>query len=358
MIIKTGDRLFLWVIGVTSLVLHNINDLVVVACILSLAVVSFWLALGDRIYMKYVYEALVSIFLLISIVYGEFTFFLPLMLYEIFDNKQIVAAVIYMCSFINYIYEYQGPGRITYIVLFSMLAVFMQYKTDKNIELKDGLKKMRDDAKEHDILMENKNRELIAEQDYEIHLATLAERNRIAREIHDNVGHMLTRAILLTGAITTLEKEKIVKDQLNNLSDTLNTAMDNIRQSVHDLHDDSINLKSAVSEVAEAFSGFRINFEYNMSENVDKDIKLCYIAITKEALNNAAKYSNGDKVDIIMREQPGFYQLIIADNGTNIPENLTGGIGIINMKQRVKRLGGSLNINTSNGFRINISIMK
>ena len=159
MIIKTGDRLFLWVIGVTSLVLHNINDLVVVACILSLAVVSFWLALGDRIYMKYVYEALVSIFLLISIVYGDFTFFLPLMLYEIFDNKQIVAAVIYMCSFINYIYEYQDPGRITYIVLFSMLAVFMQYKTDKNIELKDGLKKMRDDAKEHDILMENKNRE-------------------------------------------------------------------------------------------------------------------------------------------------------------------------------------------------------
>ena len=59
-----------------------------------------------------------------------------------------------------------------------------------------------------------------------------------------------------------------------------------------------------------------------------------------------------------MCEQPGFYQLIIFDNGVNIPAELDGGIGIINMKERVRKLGGSFNINMSNGFRINVSIMK
>ena len=45
-------------------------------------------------------------------------------------------------------------------------------------------------------------------QDYEIYLATLKERNRIAREIHDNVGHMLTRSILQLGALSVINKDE------------------------------------------------------------------------------------------------------------------------------------------------------
>lgn len=47
-------------------------------------------------------------------------------------------------------------------------------------------------------------------QDYEIYLATLKERNRIAREIHDNVGHMLTRSILQLGALSVINKDETV----------------------------------------------------------------------------------------------------------------------------------------------------
>ena len=45
-------------------------------------------------------------------------------------------------------------------------------------------------------------------QDYEIHLATLKERNRIAREIHDNVGHLLSRSLLQTGALQVMNHDK------------------------------------------------------------------------------------------------------------------------------------------------------
>ena len=61
------------------------------------------------------------------------------------------------------------------------------------------------------------------------------ERNRIAREIHDNVGHMLTRAIMLTGAIKVVNKNKSLCPSIDNLEECLSTAMNNIRESVHNL---------------------------------------------------------------------------------------------------------------------------
>ena len=57
----------------------------------------------------------------------------------------------------------------------------------------------RDDLQERTLLLEAKNRGLLERQDYEVQVATLAERARIAREIHDNVGHQLTRAKLQSG---------------------------------------------------------------------------------------------------------------------------------------------------------------
>ena len=57
-------------------------------------------------------------------------------------------------------------------------------------------------------MLQEKNKNLMEKQDYEIYLATLRERNRIAREIHDNVGHMPSRSILQMGALITIHKEE------------------------------------------------------------------------------------------------------------------------------------------------------
>ena len=93
---------------------------------------------------------------------------------------------------------------------------------------------MRDTDTELKLVMEQRNRELLEKQDNEIYLATLRERNRIAREIHDNVGHMLSRSILQVGALATICKEETIRQQLAGINDTLNQAMNSIRESVHD----------------------------------------------------------------------------------------------------------------------------
>ena len=65
---------------------------------------------------------------------------------------------------------------------------------------------VRDDLQERTLLLEAKNRDLLERQDYEVQVATLAERARIAREIHDNVGRQLTRAKLQTDALAIVHE--------------------------------------------------------------------------------------------------------------------------------------------------------
>ena len=105
-------------------------------------------------------------------------------------------------------------------------------------------------------------------------------------------------------------------------------------------------------------TGFHTSFEYDMSNIVPKDIKYCLISIAKEAITNAVKHSNGDQLSILIREHPGFYQLTIHDNGTDIHLTDTPGIGLTNIRERVQSLSGTLQITTNSGFRLFVSIPK
>lgn len=245
-----------------------------------------------------------------------------------------------------------------FLLLLSACATLLQYNIKKSETLTEELKQFRDTSKEHELFIEEKNRRLREQQDAELYTATLKERNRIAREIHDNVGHLLTRSLLQVGAIKTINQNEILKELLDALLETLNTAMTNIRNSVHDLHNESIDLHSAIQEIIDNVTTFSIQFDYDIHTDVNKNIKYCFIAITKEAINNTLKHSNATKMEIFMQEHPAFYQLLIQDNGTNPSQTILDGIGIRNMKDRVKTLNGTIKISNENGFKILISIFK
>ena len=95
-----------------------------------------------------------------------------------------------------------------------------------------------------------------------------------------------------------------------------------------------------------------------MHDDAPAKIKLCIAGIVKESLSNAVKHSNGDKIHIIVREHPGFYQLSVKDNGSSGAINETG-IGLDNMRERAENAGGSITFEPSgDGFRIFVSIPK
>ncbi len=237
-------------------------------------------------------------------------------------------------------------------------AGLLCYKTTVYQALDRRYRQTKDDGTELAILLKEKNLALQENQNYKIYTATLQERNRIAREIHDHVGHMLSRCILLTGALKTINKDAAVGESLNHLEQTLHTAMDNIRSSVHDLHDESINLREILEGLAAAHSSCPVDLDYDMGFDVPADVKYCLIAIVKEALHNISRHSSADQATVTVREHPGLYQLSIEDNGIPPAQPEYTGMGLANMQDRVRCLHGTIQIYTEQGFRIFITLPK
>lgn len=297
----------------------------------------------------------------ITFIIPEISTYLPLLYYMYFYHRQYTMPVIYILPVANWLSMNHTLSNWLIVPLIA-LSWYLSYQTIKGLELQNALNISRDDSVEHEIILKEKNRQLLENQDDQIYIATLKERNRIAREIHDNVGHMLSRSILQVGAMLAISKDETLKPHLTTLKETLDTAMNSIRNSVHDLHDESVDLKNALESLVDNFTFCSVQLDCEISKHIPKDVKYCFLAITKEALNNTMKHSNASKVTITVKEHPAFYQLLIEDNGTkNSQKNTaidTSGIGLSNMKERVENLHGIIHINVENGFRIFVSIQK
>ncbi len=247
--------------------------------------------------------------------------------------------------------------------LVGMAVALIMYLRISALEATVGnLKSLRDEVTEKNMQLAGQNIRLAEAQDNEVHLATLKERNRIAREIHDNVGHMLTRSILQTGALQIINKDEKLKEPLNDLKNTLDGAMSSIRTSVHDLHDDSIDLKKTIEEIIAAVdSRFDITLNYSAGGNIPGNVKLCVAGIVREGVSNCVKHSDGDRINIVFLEHPAFYQLLIEDNGSSAAHNdgSSHGIGLKNMEDRASSVGGRITFtHTEKGFRIFMTIPK
>ncbi len=288
----------------------------------------------------------------------------PAVIYDIYGSRLILQAIIMAAAVVNS-GRYYPVKMLVGIVIVIGLACFLNDKSAKNERLFTKVKKIRDDGQEKNMLLAEKNKSLIEKQDYELYVATLKERNRIARDIHDNVGHMLTRSILQTGALMTIYREEPIHGQLCAVKESLDVAMNNIRESVHDIHDESIDLRQAVSDVLLPLKEkFEYKFDYDMSDRVERQYKYAIIGIIKESVSNIIKHSKNDMVDIILREHPAMYQLIVHDYTNRAGGNAAyhaetdHGIGLENMRDRVSALNGNITINTEKGYKIFVTLPK
>lgn len=296
--------------------------------------------------------------------------FLPLLVYDCVRTHLWKAGVItgigVVCQTVWFAKGEMDVFRFILWCFALILAAILSVRTERSLWLAREVIHLKDSSTELRIVMQKRQQDLLEKQDYEIHLATLQERNRIAREIHDNVGHMLSRSILQMGALQTIHKEEPLHRQLVAINDTLSQAMNNIRESVHDLHNESLDLQQALREVTDEFKDkYEIAFAYDMSTEVPRNVKYCFLAIVKEALANVVRHSNATRVTLYFCEHPGFYQMLVEDNGTDIKvkeaqieEAQVSGIGLSNMRDRVEALGGTIVFLTDKGFEIRISIPK
>ncbi len=212
-------------------------------------------------------------------------------------------------------------------------------------------------------------KEISQNMDMQVRNATLAERNRIAREIHDNVGHQLTRAVVQLQAISVINQDEKTKPYLESVSSTVNEAMTNIRRSVHELHDDSIDLSIGIHEIASVIKDrFDVTVSTSIESPIPNNVKTAILGIVKEGVTNIAKHSNGKKVRLEVVENVTFWRVLVSDDGKSDlvdysrPSDFAAlegehGIGLYNINSRAVSVGGRTSIQGGkNGFHITVTI--
>lgn len=252
--------------------------------------------------------------------------------------------------------------------ILSIAATLLSLRTAQLEREQGRMYRTRDELQERALALEARNRDLADRQDYEVELATLAERARIAREIHDNVGHQLTRASLQTEALRVVHAdEPRVAGDFADVKRTIDEALQLVRASVHALNDNAADLSVQLGRIVEGVrsnAGPQIELEV-LAEHAPANVANCFAAVLREALSNTMRHARAQVVTVRCMEHPSFYQLIVTDDGTGGTQassrGAAVGMGLASMRERVEALGGTFTAGPragSPGWRVFATIPK
>jgi signal transduction histidine kinase len=197
--------------------------------------------------------------------------------------------------------------------------------------------------------------------------ATLQERNRIAREIHDSVGHALAaQSIQLENVAMLLPEDAMaVRERLQTARDLGREALQSVRQSVATLRQNPLkqrDLPSAIADLAQQFEathGIQIDSEIRVTSQFPVEAIAPIYRIVQEALTNVAKHSSADRVRLHLIEGKTEISLLVEDNGCGFdPNKNTTGFGLQSMRERAEALGGRLTLHSqpTQGCQIRVTI--
>lgn len=365
MIQEILDKLVLFLCCTTLYLFSTESSFVIVPIILSILISCLFIYFDD-VRIK---AAGCLGFILLCLFLPAYIIFLPLILYNILNTRyQYLALGLFLVMYVH-VFKY-NKEQLSFTLLFSLISYLLKFKSDKSKNLQTEFYELRDNSVRISMLLEEKNRSLLKNQDNEVHLATLNERNRISKEIHDNIGHILSRSLLQVGALLTISQEGTVKEGLSDLKSSLSDGMDQIRSSIHQMYDESIDLYDQIDKLVKDFTFCAIHLDYDITSSPSAALKHSMIATVKEALTNVIRHSNATKVTVQLREHPAIYQLIIRDNGTLDEsvkrkltaafenQNFTDGIGLRNITERMRSFRGNIHVSLERGFQLFISIPK
>ncbi len=204
-------------------------------------------------------------------------------------------------------------------------------------------------------------------------MAHLSERTRIARDIHDNVGHLLTRTIMQiqAGRVVAQSKgDQSTERILDDVGKTLDEAMTTIRRSVHDLEDEGTDFASQMEDASSEASMGRLKVDLNNGiETAPAPVCRCLATIVREALTNTVRHSSARSAQVILRDLPAFWQMVVQDDGgiqqsqpdsSHLKEpELQRGMGLADMEARARALGGTANSGPNRqGWKVFVSLPK
>lgn len=189
-------------------------------------------------------------------------------------------------------------------------------------------------------------------------LATVQERNRIAREIHDSLGHALTVfSIHLEAALRLLpaqpEQAKVLLHDLKHLNAT---TLQEVRQSVTALRTDPLQERSLAQAIADLVAEFQQSTgilpvsQICLARSLPQELNRTIYRIVQESLTNICKYAAATEVGIAVVQSASRVTITVRDNGNgfDLNQNISG-FGLQGMQERTLALAGHLQIITAPG---------
>lgn len=188
------------------------------------------------------------------------------------------------------------------------------------------------------------------------------ERRRISRDLHDDVNQRLA---MLTVDLANLEKRistapEFLRQGVREAVEQLAALSDDVRSMAYRFHPsilDDLGLSTALQHLVDDFSartGIRSTFLCeDVEEPLPKDIASCLYRVTQECLGNVAKHAGAPSVKVRIAGEQGIVELSVRDTGMGFdpqrPSPPHAGLGLLNMKERVRLVSGVLEVESSPG---------
>lgn len=212
--------------------------------------------------------------------------------------------------------------------------------------------------------LENANAQLHEYASMTEKMVQTRERNRLAREIHDTIGHALTgisAGIDACMAIIDISPER-TKKQLELVSNTAREGIKEVRRSVNELRPDALerfSLQYAIQKMITDMTSVSDRKVYFTSEvanlKFDEDEEMAIYRVIQESMTNAIRHGKADKIWITIKKDSSDVILQIRDNGIGCKE-IKSGFGTRHIKERIGMLGGKVTFDGNKGFTVEARI--
>lgn len=255
-------------------------------------------------------------------------------------------------KFAALIYIKPSFGNVSQFVFFLFTAVFIAL-------LMNFLKYYREEEERK----RNLNKELMDANIRLNEMSIIEERNRIARDLHDTIGHGLTGTIMGLEMIQVLLDEDInqAKHMIIQLKDSSRENLVRVREVVSTLAPNE-NISKGVESIKELVDSFKKNSSINIELNIEgipvitsPSTNIVLYRIIQEGMTNATRHGKADKINIKLIYNADNIKLHIKDNGIG-SDVLKKGFGLNSMEDRVFTLGGDISFMSKNGFSIVVNI--
>jgi two-component system, NarL family, sensor histidine kinase DesK len=187
------------------------------------------------------------------------------------------------------------------------------------------------------------------------HLAKVAERERIARDLHDLLGHTLSVIVLkseLASRLTATDPGRAA-EEIRDVEQISREALTQVRAAVRGYR--SAGFDSELKEAMRALEAAGIQVETAVEPpRLSAAQETVFAMALREAVTNVVRHAHATVCRLTMRQTGKFCEMVIADNGTG--GALLEGSGLSGMRERVEALGGALERDGSNGTQLRIRV--